>query len=107
MGVKSTSRHVLAVLLASTILAACDEVSETGNVDELMQRASERRAAGKIRASIIDLKTILQKSPKNADARLLLGQVYLDIGDGEAAEKEAGQALALGANARDVFEIQV
>jgi len=101
-----SATRLLFIALAGLAIVACDEVAETSNVDDLMQRAAKKRAAGKIRASIIDLKTVLQKSPKNADARLLLGQVYLDVGDGKAAEKEANQARVLGANAYDVFDIE-
>ena len=63
-----------------------------------MKHAVEARDAGDLRTSIIDLKNILQKDSKRADARLLLGQIYIDIGDANSAEKELKVAQKLGSD---------
>ncbi|QBQ54473.1 XrtA/PEP-CTERM system TPR-repeat protein PrsT [Nitrosococcus wardiae] len=64
--------------------------------EEHIIRAKEYQGEGKIRATIIELKNALQKTPDNIEARELLGRVYLKVGDGAAAEKELRQALKLG-----------
>ena len=52
--------------------------------------------ADTVRAAVIELKNALQRDPDNAEARLLLGEVYVLVGDGAAAEKELGVAERLG-----------
>jgi len=51
-------------------------------------KAREHIDKGDLRAAVIELKNALQNDPQNADARLLLGETYLQLGDGAAAEKE-------------------
>lgn len=89
------------VILAGLTMAACDASEET-NVEDLLSRADKLRKEGNLRASIIDLKTVLQKSPKMGDARLMLGRIYIDIGDSESAIKELTVAQELGANEREI-----
>ena len=83
------------LLVAAGALTACDEVQET-NVEDLIERATDHRDKGKLRASVIDLKSILRKDPKHTEARLMLGQIYLDIHDADSAEKELDAAIKLG-----------
>lgn len=61
-----------------------------------IQRAKDHRDEGKPRAAIIELKNALQENPKSAEARLLLGQTYLDLGQGANAEKELRRAREAG-----------
>jgi putative PEP-CTERM system TPR-repeat lipoprotein len=91
-------RRVLAAALACGVLAvgACDP---TGNasVEELLKRAQSRRAAGELNATVIELKNVLQKDARNATARLLLGEAFIDLGDSQSAEIELNRAIELGA----------
>ena len=48
------------------------------------------------RSAIIELKNALQISPENANARTLLGQIYLSSGLGANALKELQRAKDLG-----------
>jgi len=57
-------------------------------------RAFER--GGDLGAAVAALKAALREDPENAEARWRLGQLYLALGDGNAAEKELGRARALG-----------
>ena len=66
-----------------------------------MERAFAHRAAGDLVAAAIELKSALQIEPKNAAARLALGHVYLELGDGAAAAKEFRQAIASGQSSRE------
>lgn len=73
-------------------LSACDDPTP----DELLQRAETHWRKGDYRASIIELKNALRKAPDNAQARLLLGRSYLELGDLAGAEKEILRAQQLG-----------
>lgn len=53
---------------------------------------------GKLQSAVVRLKDLLQQSPENAQARLLLGRIYLDAGDPLAAEQELMRAREAGAN---------
>jgi tetratricopeptide (TPR) repeat protein len=85
----------IAGLAAILALGACDRNS----VEDLLKQAETSRASGNIRAGMIQLKNALQKDPQNARARLLLGQTFLDLGDGAQAEIELKRAHELGAPA--------
>jgi putative PEP-CTERM system TPR-repeat lipoprotein len=78
------------------VLAACDP-QDTTTADEYLSRAEQRREAGNIRGSLIELKNALQKDPRNATGRLLLGQAQIDLGDSVSAEIELQRAKELGA----------
>ena len=96
---KSRSRFFRpgAVLLSALILIGCGE-SSVENVDDLLARAKQAIESGTPRAASVDLKTILQKDPENVDARLMLGTIYLDLGDADSARKELEKAQELGAD---------
>lgn len=78
--------------LTALALGACEEQGS----DDFFQKALEHRKNGEIAASIIELKNALQADPDNAEARLLLGTVDLEVGDLAGAEKELGRARDLG-----------
>lgn len=63
-----------------------------------MGNARENLAAHDYRAAMIELKSVLQDNPKNSEARLLLGEAYLPLGDGASAQKELLRAQTLGVN---------
>ncbi|MCP5158188.1 MAG: PEP-CTERM system TPR-repeat protein PrsT [Gammaproteobacteria bacterium] len=78
----------------ATGLAGCGD--RTTDVEHV-QRAREYQAKQEWPASVIELKNALQKNPENRDARLLLGQIYVETGNGAPAEKELQRARELGA----------
>lgn len=84
----------LIAVVAGT-LAACDNGS---SVEEIIGRAEVLRDNGSLRASVIELKNAIQKDPQNAVARELLGRNYVDLGDGDSADKELRRAIDLGAD---------
>ncbi len=81
----------LTIAWASLALPGCDNTSKL-TVQEHIQRAKDFEDQGKLRGSVVELKNAIQKSPDNAQARLLLGQLYLKLGQGAEAEKELRQA---------------
>lgn len=65
-----------------------------------LERALAFREQGEISASIIELKSALQKDPENVETRISLGQIYLDIRDLASADKELRRARTFGATAK-------
>lgn len=88
----SSGLLILAALLG---LAACDQTKRYTE-QEHVQKAKEFQDQGKLDSAVIDLKNALQMNPKNAEARLLLGEVYASQGLGEPAENELKKARELG-----------
>ncbi len=82
------------VLLVLFSLTACGkiEISDAEHV----QRAKQYQTEGDFQATLIELKSALQENPKNSEARLLLGELYIALGNGTAAEKELARASDLG-----------
>lgn len=85
--------RLVAPMLLMLTLGACHGARDA---DTLMEQARQYRARGETRSAIIELKNALQKTPDNARARLLLGEVYIDAGDAASADKELRKAKALG-----------
>lgn len=83
-------------ILAVFLLAACDDVGDL-TAQQFVERAEQHLSANNRRASIIELKNALQKDPKSVAARLLLGKVYVEVGDALSAQKELTRARDLGA----------
>ncbi len=82
-------------------LASCDETANL-TAQQHLDRAKSFQVAGDLRSSVIELKNALQKNPDSAPARFLLGVIYNDLGNGEAAEKELSRAAALGIDPKSV-----
>jgi putative PEP-CTERM system TPR-repeat lipoprotein len=81
------------LLLAIAIsLAACSR----DDPGALLASARKYIAQGDFNASVIQLKNVLQKDPKNAEARYLLGLSSLKNGDPDAAKIELNKAVELG-----------
>ncbi|MYM93606.1 XrtA/PEP-CTERM system TPR-repeat protein PrsT [Duganella vulcania] len=85
--------RIVAPMLLMLTLGACHSARDA---DSLMAQARQYRARGETRSAIIELKNALQKAPDNANARLLLGEVYIEAGDAASADKELRKAKALG-----------
>lgn len=83
-----------AMLSASLFLAGCDQVQLSAF--ELVQRAQESAERGDLKSAVIDLKGALLESPDNLEARVLLGEYYLELGDSVGAVKELMRAEKLG-----------
>ncbi len=93
-----------ATLCLSVILAltAC---SEKESVDSHLVNAKSYILENKLNESIIELKNAIRADNKNAEARFLLGQVYLNLGDGLAAVKELERAKSFKFAANKVIPL--
>lgn len=87
----------LAVLLTS--VAACGQGDST---EQHLAKANQYIANAEYKSAVIELKNALQKDNKSAEARFLLGKLYLDSGDVLSAEKELQRAMDLGWAAPDI-----
>ena len=93
-----TERFLSKKLLA--VLATCAAILLSGcgrdDAPALLSSARDYQAKNDHNAAIIQLKNVLQKQPENGEARLLLGQSALVLGDAPTAEKELRKALEYG-----------
>ncbi|HEX8610597.1 MAG TPA: XrtA/PEP-CTERM system TPR-repeat protein PrsT [Telluria sp.] len=80
-------------LLLAAVLGGCKPSDPAAMVGE----ARQLRVKGDLRAAVIVLKNAIQKNGADRDARLLLGEVYLEQGDAPSADKELRRARELGA----------
>lgn len=92
-GVKWVQGMVRGVVVAglTALILACGSDSP----EKLMTSAKEYLAKGDSKAAVIQLRNLLGNAPNNGEARLLLGQAFLDGGEYAAAEKELRRALDL------------
>lgn len=82
---------LMTVLLSGVLLAGCSE-----SPDEMLVSARNYLAKDDLQAASIQLKNALQQNGSLAEARFLLGEVYLRQGDVAAALKELQRAEELG-----------
>ncbi len=92
-----SSRKMWTALLALVLVGAtgCGDKSPT----ELVESARTSIGKQDHKTAIVELKAAIQKQPDSAEARMLLGQAYLETGDYDSADKEFTKARELGAPA--------
>ena len=88
-------RHFVASVAISIAvvlpLSGCDEAAKE-SAESYIAQAREYRDAGDPRSGIIQLKNAIRDYPENAEARALLGRIYLEIGNSPSASKELQRA---------------
>jgi len=80
------------LILTCMFLAACSPPSSK----ELLAKAQAYLAEDELSSAVIELKNILQKDPRNTEAQLLLGEIYISMGDFPLALRELEGALDSG-----------
>ena len=88
----------ICAVAATLLLAAC----AGGTPEERLQRAIGYQSDGRNQAAILELRSALQQDPEMAEARLLLGELFLEIGDASAAVVELERAERLGVTHREL-----
>lgn len=83
-------KTLLTALVVSVLLAACSNQSP----DQQLQSAKEFLQKSDSKSALIQLKNVLQKNPDMAEARFLLGSLFLQDGNASGAEIELRKALA-------------
>ena len=92
---------LLAAMIALPVVSGCDRI-RTSTPQQHIQKAKDFLDKGDLHASIIELKNALQQNPDNAEARLLLGGIYIKVQHGKDAEKELLQAQKLGVDEESI-----
>jgi putative PEP-CTERM system TPR-repeat lipoprotein len=101
MHLKSVHSALLLAMLAAPVLSGCNPDSNL-TAQERVQRAKDFESKGDLKASVIELKNALQKSPDDAQARWLLGLIYLKQNQGSDAETQLNRAVQLGISPESV-----
>lgn len=95
---------LISLVLSLAITTGCDPTSSL-TAEEHIQRAKDFEGKNETKAATIELKNAAEKSPDNAEVRLLLGQLYVQSGQGEAAEKELLRARELGIRSETILPL--
>ncbi|MFC6438902.1 XrtA/PEP-CTERM system TPR-repeat protein PrsT [Bowmanella sp. JS7-9] len=75
-----------------TLLIGCTQPSPQEHLNKAQQYAANKETA----AAVIELKNAIQQNPEYAEARFLLGKLYMEQKDYPSAEKEFSRVLELG-----------
>ena len=89
---RTISKLVFAVYLSGLQLACSSSLTDA----QYVERAQGYLDEGELEKASIELKNALLQNQENAQARWLLGKIYLEIGNPEAAEKELRRASEYG-----------
>ncbi len=89
------------LLFAAVMLTACSKQS----TDEYLSSAEQLIAKNDYQAASIELKNAIKQAPEHAQARFLLGKVYLAQQQYQNAEKELNRALELKYPAEQVVPL--
>lgn len=91
-----------------TLTIATFACSEKNTVQDYLKRAQQYSVNNNINSAIVELKNAVRLAPKNTEARLRLGQAYLQQGSYINAEKELQRAKELGNDVRvDLVKVKV
>ncbi|MDX2506028.1 MAG: PEP-CTERM system TPR-repeat protein PrsT [Gammaproteobacteria bacterium] len=85
-------RSGIVLILSVFLLFACGEVDDK----QLVVTAKKYIENNQLREANLELKNALQANPKNAEARYLLGEINITIGDMASAAKEFRKAQEAG-----------
>lgn len=96
-------RIAVMLLAPALILGGVVSCGKPQTPQALIAEARQYQQKGDTPAAIIQLKNALQKNPKDAEARFLLGSIYNEAGDSKSAEKELRRALDLGMSRTQVL----
>lgn len=91
---KREHRTLRAVTLCATLLlGAC---GDNRSPEQYVEIARTHLAKSAYREAMIELNNALQKDPKNREARWLLAQTALELGEPDKAERDARKAIEYG-----------
>lgn len=103
-----SSRVGRAALRVSIIVIACCATAACGlfsNPDKQVANARTHFEEGRHRSAMAEVKTVLEREPGHAQARLLLAELSLWLGDLDGAQEELARAREAGVPAEDASEL--
>lgn len=89
-------RNTTVIASAIALALGISACSEQKTLEQLLASANEYSQKRDFSSAVLELKNAVRLSPKNAEARLALGNVYLEQGNYIFADKELEKSLALG-----------
>ncbi len=101
----STSLFRPAVAATLSLLLLMSACKGQADAPALLADAASYQQKGELKAAVIQLKNVIQQQPDNAQARAMLGEVYVEQGDPVSAEKELRRARMLGASGERVLPL--
>jgi putative PEP-CTERM system TPR-repeat lipoprotein len=93
---QKTRRTPTLTVLALAALLQLGGCSQGTTPADYVLKANEHVEKGELRSAAIQLANALQQEPNNSEARWLLAQVSLALGDAPKAERDARRAMELG-----------
>lgn len=81
------------VIASAFALGAC---GQSLSPDDYIRKATTHISERAFSAASIELNNVLQQDPNNLEARWMMAQVALQLGDGTKAERDARRAIDLG-----------
>ena len=97
-----TAKVILLSIMLS--LVGCNSSSDDVDIFQLLEDVESNKERGELSTAIIKLKTHIRSKPDDSLARIALGKIYLQQGEGENAEKELRAALAFGTEPKSIIE---
>ncbi|MCG6939545.1 MAG: PEP-CTERM system TPR-repeat protein PrsT [Gammaproteobacteria bacterium] len=96
------SKQNIGRYLLTLICLALVSCSTGMNEQQMLQNAKSYLSKQELMAASIELRNTLQKNRENAEARYLLGTIYMQIGDLPSAEKEFRRAELAGWDQQEI-----
>lgn len=87
---KTPFSYFVIFFLVGSFLVACD--GDQVDSEQSTQKARQFLEQRKLREAVLELKNALSGDPENGEARFLLGEINLELGDIATAEKEFRRA---------------
>lgn len=91
-----SKRFIVVAGLSALLLLGCGGSDKVLSEQEYLEQAKSSLDAGEYNEAIIQLKNAVKVNPNSAEGRYLLGELYVNVGSGAAAEKELQRAGELG-----------
>jgi putative PEP-CTERM system TPR-repeat lipoprotein len=99
---KLSAAVMAAMMMLGASLSGCSDNKSTA---DLLKEAQQYQQKGDRKAALIQLKNAVAKSPEDAQARMRLGELHLQMGDTASADKEIRKAASLGARPQDTLPL--
>ncbi|WP_281560887.1 XrtA/PEP-CTERM system TPR-repeat protein PrsT [Thalassomonas sp. RHCl1] len=84
------------LLFATSLMLAASACTPQKTAEEQITEAKAHIAQQQLSTASITLKNVLKETPRSAEGRFLLAQVYLKVGELDNAEKEIKKAIEYG-----------